>query len=239
MMLNKKVDKKVDKKASKSAMKKAEKKGKLKWQKTYLKQGVKCQEKEHRAVVLKKLQDSIQHKDSNITAGRRLSVEKWVKTYIEQVEYLKDDELQFLYKVFQDENYWSGIRLNNAVLGQKLTEDKIREINNPLCRYNMACRYCVTDKIPQLFQKQLESYKSGFSSEEVDDDGKPATNNRKYVRNELLDAMKSVDPVFTFWIDKKTGGFEKHDDAAEGFNKAVEFKWSEGVEYFYRRMSQE
>ncbi|XP_026474242.1 uncharacterized protein LOC113377978 isoform X2 [Ctenocephalides felis] len=171
MMLNKKVDKKVDKKASKSAMKKAEKKGKLKWQKTYLKQGVKCQEKEHRAVVLKKLQDSIQHKDSNITAGRRLSVEKWVKTYIEQ--------------------------------------------------------------------KQLESYKSGFSSEEVDDDGKPATNNRKYVRNELLDAMKSVDPVFTFWIDKKTGGFEKHDDAAEGFNKAVEFKWSEGVEYFYRRMSQE
>ncbi|WP_265021736.1 hypothetical protein [Wolbachia endosymbiont (group A) of Icerya purchasi] len=194
---------------------------------------------ERRATVLKKLQDSIQHKDSNITPGRRLSVEKWVKTYIEQVEYLKEDELQFLYKVFQDESCWSSVRLNNPVLGQKLTEEKIGEINNPLCRYNMACRYCVTDKIPQLFQKQLESYKSGFSSEEVDDDGKPATNNHKYVRNELLDAMKSVDPVFTFWIDKKSGEFKKHDNAVEGFNKAVEFKWSEGVEYFYRRMSQE
>lgn len=191
------------------------------------------------ATILKKLQDIIKHSDSNIAAGRRLAIEKWVKTYTGEVEYLKDDELQFLYNVFRDDNCWSGTRLNTATLGRMLTEEKIGEINNPLCRYNMACRYCVTDKIPQLFQKQLESYKSGFSSEEVDDDGRPATNNRKYVRNELLDAMKSVDRVFTFWIYKKTGGFEKHDDAAEGFNKAVEFKWSEGVEYFYRRMSQE
>lgn len=154
---------------------------------------------ERRAKVLKKLQDSIQHKDSNITAGRRLSVEKWVKTYVEQVEYLKNNELQFLCNVFQDENCWLGVKLNNTVLGQRLTEEKICEINNPLCRHNMACRYCVTDEIPQLFQEQLESYKSGFSFEEVDDDGKPATNNPKYVRNELLDAMKSVDTLFTLY----------------------------------------
>nr|CAH7719354.1 unnamed protein product [Callosobruchus chinensis] len=113
-----------------------------------------------------------------------------------------------------------------------LTEEKIGEINNPLCRYNMACRYCVTDKIPQLFQEQLESYKSGFSSEEVDDDGRPATNNRKYVRNELLNAMNSEDPVLSFWIDKKSGEFKKHDNAVEGFNKAVEFKWSKVTEEY-------
>ncbi|MBP1525748.1 MAG: hypothetical protein H9Q65_03970 [Spiroplasma ixodetis] len=191
------------------------------------------------ATILKKLQNIIKHPDSNIAAGRRLAIEKWVKTYTGEVEYLKDDELQFLYNVFRDENCWSGTRLNTATLGRMLTEEKIGEINNPLCRYNMACRYCVTDKIPQLFQEQLESYKSGFSSEEVDDDGRPATNNRKYVRNELLNAMNSEDPVLSFWIDKKSGEFKKHDNAVEGFNKAVQFKWSEGVEYFYRRINQE
>lgn len=169
------------------------------------------------ATILKKLQDIIKYSDSNIAAGRRLAIEKWVKTYTGEVEYLKDDELQFLYNVFRDENCWSGTRLNTATLGRMLTEEKIGEINNPLCRYNMACRYCVTDKIPQLFQEQLESYKSGFSSEEVDDDGRPATNNRKYVRNELLNAMNSEDPVLSFWIDKKSGEFKKHDNAVGGF----------------------
>ncbi|WP_353277213.1 hypothetical protein [Wolbachia endosymbiont (group B) of Villa cingulata] len=190
------------------------------------------------ATILKKLQNIIKHPDSNTAAGRRLAIEKWVRTYTGEVEYLKDDELQFLYNVFRDENCWSGTRLNTATLGRMLTEEKIGEINNPLCKYNMACRYCMIDKIHPLFQKQLESYKSGFSSEEVDDDGRPATNNHKYVRNELLNAMNSEDPVLSFWIDKKSGEFKKHDNAVEGFNKAVEFKWSEGVEYFYRRINQ-
>lgn len=191
------------------------------------------------ATILKKLQSVIKHPDHNIAAGRRLAIEKWVKTYTRELEYLKDDELQFLYNVFRDENCWSGTRLNTSTLGRMLTEEEIDEVKNPLCRYNMACRYCMTDKIHPLFQKQLESYKSGFSSEEVDDDGKPATNNRKYVRNELLNAMNSEDPVLSFWIDKKSGEFKKHDNVVEGFNKAVEFKWSEGVEYFYRRINQE
>ena len=69
------------------------------------------------AAILKKLQDIIKHRDPDVAAGRRLAIERWVKTYTRQVEYLKDDGLKFLYNVFQDENCWSGTRLNNATLG--------------------------------------------------------------------------------------------------------------------------
>ncbi|WP_353278339.1 hypothetical protein [Wolbachia endosymbiont (group B) of Longitarsus flavicornis] len=194
---------------------------------------------ERHATILKKLQDNVRHTDSNVTAGRRLTIERWVKTYMRQVEYLKDDGLQFLYNVFQDESCWSGTKLNNTTLGQKLVEEKIGGIKNPLSRYDIACRYCVIDKIPQLFQEQLNSYRASFSAEELDDDSKPATRNDKYVRSELLSYMKGQDPVLSFWIDKKSGEFKKHDNAVEGFNKAVEFKWSEGVEYFYNHLKED
>lgn len=155
-----------------------------------------------------------------------------------QIEYLKDNGLQFLYNVFQDESCWSGTKLNNATLGQKLVEEKIGGIENPLSRYDMACRYCVIDEIPRLFQEQINSYRASFSAEELDDDSKLATRNDKYVRSELLSYMKRQDPVLSFWIDKKSGEFKKHDDAVEGFKKAVEFKWSEGVEYFYNHLKE-
>ncbi|WP_341816491.1 hypothetical protein [Wolbachia endosymbiont (group A) of Agelastica alni] len=188
------------------------------------------------AAVLNKLKSVIQHVDSEVAVGRRLSVERWVKTYIKQVEYLKDDKLQFLYNIFRDESCWSGTRLNNTILGQRFTEEKICGIENPLSKYDMACRYCVIDKIPLLFQRQFESYKSSFSSEE--DDGKPATSNNKYVKSKLLSYMKSQDPVFSFWIDKESRGLKEHGNAADGFKKAIKFKWSEGVEYFYNLLSE-
>lgn len=193
---------------------------------------------ERHAAVLSKLKSVIQHTDSKVMAERRSAIERWVKTYIRQVEYLKDDKLQFLYNIFRDESCWSGTRLNNTILGQRFTEEKIGEIKNPLPIYDMACRYCVIDKIPLLFQKQFESYKSSFSSEEIDDDGKPATSNNKYVKSELLGYMKSQDPVFSFWVDKKSGEFKKHVSATEGFKKAIALKWSEGVEYFYSLLNE-
>lgn len=194
---------------------------------------------DHNASVLNKLQSVIEHTDFKVAAERRLAIERWVKTYIRQVEYLKDDELQFLYNVFRDESCWSGAKLNNMILGQRLTEEKIGGVENPLSRYDMACRYCVTDKIHPLFQEQLMFYKGSFSSEEVDDDYKPATRNDKYVRSELLGYMKSQDPVFGFWIDKNSGNLKNHNNAADNFQKAVEFKWNEGVEYFYHLLNEQ
>lgn len=191
------------------------------------------------ATVLKKLQDVIEHSDPNIAAGRRLAIERWVKTYIRQVEYLKDNELQFLYHVFRDENCWSGRRLNNATLGQKLTAEKIGEIENPFSRYNMACRYCIVDKIQPLFQEKFEFHKGRFSPDAVDDDGRPAANNNKYIRSDLLGSMESYDPVFSFWIDRESEGLKlKEYSNVEGFKGAVGLRWSEGVEYFYDRLSE-
>lgn len=59
---------------------------------------------ERHATVLNKLQSVIEHTDSKIAAERRLAIERWVKTYIEQIEYLEDSELQFLYSIFRDES---------------------------------------------------------------------------------------------------------------------------------------
>lgn len=92
-------------------------------------------ETERHVEVLNKLKNVIQHTDSKVVAERRLAIERWVKTYIRQVEYLKDDKLQFLYNIFRDESCWSDTKLNNYILGQKLTEEKIDEIENPFCRY--------------------------------------------------------------------------------------------------------
>ncbi|NEV49601.1 hypothetical protein EUZ93_03830 [Wolbachia pipientis] len=159
------------------------------------------------AAVLNKLQNVVEHSDSNIAAGRRLAIERWVKTYIEQVEYLEDNELQFLYNIFRDESCWLGIKLNNATLGQRLTEESINGIENPFSRYNMACRYCVVDKIHPLFQEQFESYKGRVSPGAVDIDGNPVDN--KYIRNDLLDSMGSYDPAFSFWIDRESGALKE------------------------------
>lgn len=76
------------------------------------------------AAVLTKLKSVIQHADSKVAAERHLAIERWVKTYIKQIEYLEDNELQFLYSIFRDESCWSDTKLNNYILGQKLTEEK-------------------------------------------------------------------------------------------------------------------
>ncbi|OTF70667.1 hypothetical protein BLA29_009385, partial [Euroglyphus maynei] len=148
---------------------------------------------ERHAAIVKNLQSNIcEDRDPNITAGRRLAAERWVRTYIRHVEYLEDGELQFLYNVFRDENCWLGARLNNTMLGQKLTEEKISEIENPLSKYNMACRYCVTDEILPLFHEQFDSYKGKISPGAVDVKGNPVDD--KYIRNDLLDSMGDYDP---------------------------------------------
>ncbi len=94
-------------------------------------------ETKRQAEVLKKLQDVIKHTDRDIAAGRKLAIKRWVETYIEYIKLFKDDKLEFLYNVFRDEGCWLGTRLNNTVLGQKLTEEKIGEIDNPLPRYGI------------------------------------------------------------------------------------------------------
>ncbi|WP_264337004.1 hypothetical protein [Wolbachia endosymbiont (group B) of Chorthippus brunneus] len=191
------------------------------------------------AAILKKLQDIIKHRDPDVAAGRRLAIERWVKTYTRQVEYLKDDGLKFLYNVFQDKNCWSGTRLNNTTLGERLTTEKIGEVENPFSRYNMACKYCMVDKIQPLFQEKFEFHKGRFSPDAVDGDGRPAASNNKYIRSDLLGSMESYDPVFSFWIDRESEGLKlKEYSSVEGFREAVGLRWSEGVEYFYDRLSE-
>lgn len=194
-------------------------------------------ETDHYTAILKKLQGVIKHTDHEIAAGRRLAIERWVKTYIRQVEYLKNGELQFLYNIFCDESCWLGTRLNNTILGQRFTEEKIGEIENPLSKYNMACRYCLVDKIHPFFQEKFTSYKDSVPSGAVDGDGNSITD--RHMRNSLLTYIKSHDPVFSFWINKESGELEQYDNAVDGFERAVKFKWSEGVEYFYNRLKKE
>ncbi|WP_353280740.1 cytoplasmic incompatibility factor CifA [Wolbachia endosymbiont (group B) of Tholera decimalis] len=189
-------------------------------------------ETKRQAAVLKKLQDVIKHTDPEIAAGRKLAIKRWMETYIENIKSFEGDKLQFLYNIFQDENCWSGTRLNNHVLGQRLTE----EIDNPLRIYEIASSYCVVDKIHPLFQKRFESYKSNFSSDELDGSGNPITD--KYIRNSLLSGIGRKGHVFNFWIDKESGELKQY-DAVEGFDSAVKLKWSEGVEYFYNHLKEE
>ncbi|MDN5248451.1 MAG: hypothetical protein QWI36_04940 [Wolbachia endosymbiont of Tyrophagus putrescentiae] len=191
---------------------------------------------ERHAQILEELQKNIYKTDGNdeINAGRSLAVERWVKTYAREVEYLKNnDELKFLSSIFRDSSCWSGsgIELNNKELGKRLTEERNKDgRTNPLSRYNMACRYCVTDKIYNLFSTALESYRNSFSSKVE----RELSTDESYVRSELLRYMKGKDPVFGFWIDENSGVFKEHnDDLEDSFNKAVEFKWSEGVKHFY------
>ncbi|WP_264687007.1 MULTISPECIES: hypothetical protein [unclassified Wolbachia] len=192
------------------------------------------------AAVLNKLQNVVEHSDCNIAAGRRLAIERWVKTYMRQIEYLKDNGLQFLYNVFQDESCWSGTKLNNAMLGQKLVEEKMGGIENPLSRYKMACRYCVKEKIKDLFQEKFDLHKSRFSPDAVDNDDRPAAGNNKYIRSDLLDSMKSYDPVSSFWIDRESEELKlKEYSNVDGFREAVDLKWNEGAEYFYNRLSEQ
>nr|WP_253307350.1 hypothetical protein [Rickettsia endosymbiont of Ceutorhynchus assimilis] len=192
------------------------------------------------ATVLNKLQTVIEHTDSKTAAERRLAVERWVKTYIRQVEYFEDDKLQFLYKIFRDENCWLGARLNNIILGQRLTEENVDEVENPFSRYKMACRYCVEGKIKDLFQEKFDLHKSRFSPDAVDDDGRPAASNDKYIISDLLDSMESYDPVSIFWIDRESEELKlKEYSNIDGFREAVNLKWSEGVEYFYNRLSEQ
>ncbi|MBS9528888.1 cytoplasmic incompatibility factor CifA [Wolbachia endosymbiont of Ceratitis capitata] len=200
-------------------------------------------QKELRATMSKKLQEAIKHPDPTVAAGRKSAIKRWVgvlqDNFMGHIKYFKDDKLKFLHEVFQDGDCWSGIRLNNAALGQRFTEEKIGGIDNPLSEYNIACRYCVVDKIPSLFEKQFDSYKRSFSSNAVDGNGRPVKDDNKYILNSLLYGMKREDPVLSFWIDRESGGLKQPSNASEGFDSAVKLEWSEGVEYFYNHLKEE
>ncbi|WP_391159411.1 cytoplasmic incompatibility factor CifA [Wolbachia endosymbiont of Liriomyza huidobrensis] len=198
-------------------------------------------QKELRATMSKKLQEAIKHPDPTVAAGRKSAIKRWVgvlqDNFMEHIKYFKGDKLKFLHNVFQDEGCWSGVRLDNAALGQRFTEEKIGGIDNPLRKYEMACSYCVVDKIHPLFQKRFESYRNKFPPGAFD--GKTETEFGKYVRNSLLDSIKRKGPVFDFWIDRESGGLKQPSNASEGFDSAVKLKWSEGVEYFYNHLKEE
>lgn len=91
---------------------------------------------ELRTAMSKKLQQAVKHPDPTVAAGRKSAIKRWVgvqrDNFMDHIKYFKDDKLKFLHNVFQDENCWSGVRLNNAALGRRLTEEKIGEIGNPL-----------------------------------------------------------------------------------------------------------
>lgn len=199
-------------------------------------------QKELRDAMSKKLQEAIKHPDPTVAAGRKSAIKRWVgvlqDNFMEHIKYFKGDKLKFLHNVFQDEGCWSGVRLDNAALGQRFTEEKIGEIDNPLRRYDMACRYCGVDKIPSLFKEQFDTYKRSFSSNAVDGNGRPVKDDNKYILNSLLYGMKREDPVLSFWVDRESGELKQY-DAVEGFDSAVKLKWSEGVEYFYSHLKEE
>ncbi|WP_265024246.1 MULTISPECIES: cytoplasmic incompatibility factor CifA [unclassified Wolbachia] len=209
-------------------------------------------ETERHAAVLKKLQDVIKHENPDIVAGRKLAIKRWVETYVDHIKCFKDDKLEFLCLIFKDEGCWvkldkdkPGTRLNNTFLRERVTEEKIDErdnslrirIDNPLRRYEMACSYCVVDKIHQLFEERFKAYKKRVPSGAFK--GKTETEINEYVRKSLLGSMKRNGDVFNFWIDKESGELKQPSNAEEGFDSAVKLKWSEGVEYFYNLLKEE
>ena len=208
-------------------------------------------ETERHAAVLKKLQDVIRHENPGIVAGRKLAIKRWVETYVDHIKYFKDDKLEFLCLIFKDEGCWvkldkdkPGTRLNNTFLRERVTEEKIDErdnsfriiIDNPLRRYEMACSYCVVDKIHQLFEERFKAYKKRVPSGALK--GKTETQINEYIRKSLLGSMKRKGDVFNFWIDKESGELKQPGNAEEGFDSAIKLKWSEGVEYFSNQLEE-
>ncbi|QDH18952.1 hypothetical protein wCauA_05140 [Wolbachia endosymbiont of Carposina sasakii] len=179
--------------------------------------------------VISKLKDVVK-------GDRTSAIEEWVKSHPVTVEGLTVEQSDLLCNAFRDESCWSGATLDVAKLVGELAKSGVL---NPFAIYKIACIECVESEIKQLFDKALESFRSDLSHKGACEEDRNLACSDKLARVELLSSMGRRDPVFNFWIDQESGNLRENIEAEDGFNKAVDFKWSKGVEHFYNRLCSE
>lgn len=143
--------------------------------------------------------------------------------------------MDLLYNAFRDKSCWSGARLDVPKLVGELAKSCMF---NPFAMYTTACIECVESEIKQLFVKALVFRSNLFHKSACVEDKNLACSD-ELARVELLSSMEKRDPVFNFWINQESGNLTENLEAEDGFNKAVDFKWSKGVEHFYNCLCSE
>ena len=187
--------------------------------------------------ILDTLKGTIKDDDNQVKARKHLRVERWLRVYIQLIEDFDEEKLKFFSDIFSDDFCWEGTGLKNKVVGERLTEEKNKNgKENPLNiskRYYLACKYCLEDKIPKLFEQVFIKFKNSGFKEDISDDE---------LKNELLDHHRESSPIKAFWsslIDKQTGKLNEY-KSVEGLKEAIQVNscknWAEGVEFFYNKL---
>ncbi|WP_353274727.1 hypothetical protein [Wolbachia endosymbiont (group B) of Hofmannophila pseudospretella] len=175
--------------------------------------------------------------DNQVKARKHLRVERWLRVYIQLIEDFNEEELKFFSDIFSDNSCWNGIKLNNKVVGERLIAERSNNgQENPLDlsdRYYLACKYCLEDKIPGLFEQVFERFKRSAFREVRSDD---------VLKEKLLNHIKETSPIKAFWsflIDKQTGKLNEY-QSVEGLQKSTQINssknWEEGIEFFYNKL---
>lgn len=187
--------------------------------------------------ILDILKGAIKDDDNQVKARKHLRVERWLRVYIQLIEDFDEEKLKFFSDIFSDNSCWDGIKLKNKAVGERLTEEKNKNgKENPLDladRNYLACKYCLEDKIPGLFEQVFMRFKrSAFEEDGSDDD----------LRRELLENIEETSPIEAFWsflIDKQIGKLNEY-KSFEGLQKSIQINsnknWEEGIEFFYNKL---
>lgn len=183
--------------------------------------------------ILDILKGAIKDNDNQVKARKHLRVERWLRVYIQLIEDFDDERLKFFSDIFSDNSCWDGVKLKNKAVGERLIEEKNQSgKENPLNlsdRYYLACKYCLEDKIPGLFEQVFMKFKNSAFEEGSSD---------HELRNELLDHHRESSSIKAFWSFLVDGQFNnlKDYEAINGFKEAIEKNWSEGIEFFYGKL---
>ncbi|QDH18421.1 hypothetical protein wCauA_01855 [Wolbachia endosymbiont of Carposina sasakii] len=187
--------------------------------------------------VLDTLKGTIKDDDNRVKARKHLRVERWLRVYIQLIEDFDEEKLKFFSDIFSDDFCWEGTGLKNKVVGERLTEEKNKNgKENPLDladRYYLACKYCLEDKIPGLFEQIFMRFKRSALEEDGSDDD---------LRGELLENIKETSPIEAFWsflINEQIGKLKEY-GSIEGLQKSIQINsnknWGEGIEFFYSKL---
>jgi hypothetical protein len=187
--------------------------------------------------ILSALTSSVTDSNKQIEARKHLRIERWLRVNIQLIEDFAEEELKFFSDIFSDGSCWDGVKLKNEAIGKRLIEEKNQNgRENPLDlsdRYYLACKYCLEDKIPELFEQVLTRFKeSVFEKSRSGDE----------LRKELLEHIEETSPIEAFWsssIDKESGKLKEY-KLVEGLQEAIQINsrknWGEGIEFFYNKL---
>ncbi len=187
--------------------------------------------------ILSRLTSTVRDGNKQTEARKRLRIERWLRVNIQLIEDFSGIELEFFSDIFFDDVCWDGVELKNKIVGAKLIEEKNQNgRENPLDlsdRYYLACKYCLEDMVPGLFEQVFTKFKNSAFEENISDDK---------LKDELLDHHKESSPIKAFWsshIDKQSGKLKEY-KPVEGLKEAIKINsnknWGEGIEFFYNKI---